>query len=146
MRILERFVETPLAGTIGWSLLHSLWEGAFIAIVLAALLSVIRSPRAPDRRAWQRRSRSPGSERIGGDREYLPNNLLTLILIINTCRTTKYSHRPIGRLWSFSFSRGGQNHNGDYNCIPSAKACNRRNQATKPIVPRNASFKIHFEP
>jgi GWxTD domain-containing protein len=46
MRILERFVETPLAGTIGWSLLHSLWEGAIIATVLAVLLCLIRSPRA----------------------------------------------------------------------------------------------------
>ncbi len=31
MRFLEQFVEAPLAGTLGWALLHSLWEGAFIS-------------------------------------------------------------------------------------------------------------------
>jgi TonB family protein len=46
MRILEHFVGTPSAGTIGWALLHSLWEGAMIAALLAAALMVFRSPRA----------------------------------------------------------------------------------------------------
>jgi GWxTD domain-containing protein len=46
MRILEKFVETPLAGMIGWTLLHSLWEGAVIAAVLAVVLLAVRSPRA----------------------------------------------------------------------------------------------------
>lgn len=45
MRFLEQFVKAPLAGTIGWALLHSLWEGAIISAVLAAVLLVFRSPR-----------------------------------------------------------------------------------------------------
>ena len=44
MRFLENFVETPMAGAIGWTLLHSLWEGAIVSAVLAVLLAV-RSPR-----------------------------------------------------------------------------------------------------
>ena len=46
MRLLEAWVETPLAGAVGWTLLHSLWEGAAISAALAALLWAIRSPRA----------------------------------------------------------------------------------------------------
>jgi GWxTD domain-containing protein len=45
MRFLEQFVEAPLAGTLGWALLHSLWEGAIISAVLAGVLLVFRSPR-----------------------------------------------------------------------------------------------------
>ncbi|HKV49417.1 MAG TPA: GWxTD domain-containing protein [Candidatus Acidoferrales bacterium] len=45
MRILESFVESPLAGAIGWTLLHSLWEGAFISVILAAVLLATRSAR-----------------------------------------------------------------------------------------------------
>lgn len=45
MRWIESFVETPLAGAIGWTLLYSLWEGAIIAAVLGAVLFAIRSPR-----------------------------------------------------------------------------------------------------
>ena len=46
MRLLETLVETPLAGAIGWTLLHSLWQGAIIAAALAAVLAAVRSPRA----------------------------------------------------------------------------------------------------
>jgi GWxTD domain-containing protein len=45
MKFLEHFVETPLAQMIGWTLLHSLWEGALISVVLAAVLIAVRSPR-----------------------------------------------------------------------------------------------------
>lgn len=45
MRFLESFVETPLAGAIGWTLLHSLWEGAIVSALLAAALLTVRSPR-----------------------------------------------------------------------------------------------------
>ena len=45
MRFIEVWVESPLAGAIGWTLVHSLWEGAIIAAVLAAGLVVMRSAR-----------------------------------------------------------------------------------------------------
>ena len=45
MRFLENFVSTPAAGAIGWTLLHSLWEGAIVSAVLAAVLLAVRSPR-----------------------------------------------------------------------------------------------------
>jgi hypothetical protein len=46
MRLLETWVATPLAGAVGWTLLHSLWEGAIISAALAAALVAMRSPRA----------------------------------------------------------------------------------------------------
>src|SRR5258708_5643121 len=46
MRLLQPWVETALAGAVGWTLLHSLWEGAIIAAALAAALLAMRSPRA----------------------------------------------------------------------------------------------------
>jgi hypothetical protein len=46
MRLLETWVATPLAGAAGWTLLHSLWEGAIISAALAAALLAMRSPRA----------------------------------------------------------------------------------------------------
>ncbi len=46
MRLFEMWVESPGAGAIGWALMHSLWEGAIIAAVLAAALVVLRSARA----------------------------------------------------------------------------------------------------
>jgi GWxTD domain-containing protein len=46
MRLLETWVATPLAGALGWTLLHSLWEGAIISAALAAALLAMRSPRA----------------------------------------------------------------------------------------------------
>ena len=45
MRLLESLVGTPLAGAVGWTLLHSLWEGAILAVALGALLMAMRSPR-----------------------------------------------------------------------------------------------------
>jgi GWxTD domain-containing protein len=46
MKPLESFIGSPLAGAIGWTILHSLWEGAAIAALLAASLIAVRSPRA----------------------------------------------------------------------------------------------------
>jgi GWxTD domain-containing protein len=45
MMPLEQFVSSPLAHAIGWTLLHSLWEGALLAALLGTLLLLIRSPR-----------------------------------------------------------------------------------------------------
>jgi GWxTD domain-containing protein len=46
MKILEHLVSTSWAEAIGWTLLHSLWEGTVIAILLAAAMFGVRSPRA----------------------------------------------------------------------------------------------------
>jgi hypothetical protein len=46
MSLLETWVMTPLAGAIGWTLLHSLWQGAMISAALGAVLVATRSPRA----------------------------------------------------------------------------------------------------
>jgi len=46
MNILETWVATPLAGAVGWTLLHSLWQGAIVSAALAAVLMATRSPRA----------------------------------------------------------------------------------------------------
>jgi GWxTD domain-containing protein len=46
MNLLQTLIGSPLAGTIGWTLVHSLWEGAVISTVLAAVLVALRSPRA----------------------------------------------------------------------------------------------------
>jgi len=43
--MVEHLVSTKIAGTMGWALLHSLWEGTVIAILLAAVLLCARSPR-----------------------------------------------------------------------------------------------------
>jgi TonB family protein len=45
MKPLENFIGSPLAGAIGWAVLHSLWEGAAIAALLAVVLVAVRSPR-----------------------------------------------------------------------------------------------------
>jgi GWxTD domain-containing protein len=50
MTAFERLVHTPLAKAVGWTLFHSLWEGAVAALILLAVLFVVRSPRA--RYAW----------------------------------------------------------------------------------------------
>jgi hypothetical protein len=50
MTVFEHLVHTALARAIGWTLFHSLWEGALAALVLLAVLFVVRSPRA--RYAW----------------------------------------------------------------------------------------------
>jgi GWxTD domain-containing protein len=44
--LVETWVQTPLAQAIGWTLFHSLWEGAVVALALAVALSAIRSSRA----------------------------------------------------------------------------------------------------
>jgi len=46
MTYFETWLESPLAAAIGWTLFHSLWEGALIALVLAATLALTRSARA----------------------------------------------------------------------------------------------------
>jgi GWxTD domain-containing protein len=46
MRLLESWVTTPLAQALGWTLLHSLWEGAMISAILGAALWATRSARA----------------------------------------------------------------------------------------------------
>src|ERR1700722_5990866 len=43
---LEIWLQTPLAGAVGWALFHSLWEGAIVALALGATLAMTRSPRA----------------------------------------------------------------------------------------------------
>jgi len=45
MTFLAAFVRSPLAGAVGWALLHSLWQGAVAAAALAAVLLATRSPR-----------------------------------------------------------------------------------------------------
>jgi GWxTD domain-containing protein len=45
MTFFAAWVHTPLATAAGWTLLHSLWEGAVIAAVLAATLAVVRPSR-----------------------------------------------------------------------------------------------------
>jgi len=45
MILVENLVHTPLAQALGWTLFHSLWEGAVAAILLALALSVVRSSR-----------------------------------------------------------------------------------------------------
>src|ERR1019366_3213381 len=46
MTPIEPWVQTPLAQAIGWTLVHSLWEGAVVALVLAVALGALRSSRA----------------------------------------------------------------------------------------------------
>ena len=46
MRLLEILVSTPLAEALGWTVVHSLWEGAIVAAMLAATLAALRSARA----------------------------------------------------------------------------------------------------
>ena len=46
MRLLELWVATPLARALGWTLIHSLWEGALISAALAIVLGLTRSARA----------------------------------------------------------------------------------------------------
>lgn len=46
MRLLESWVEMPIAGAVGWTLLHSLWEGAILSAVLAVILFMLGSARA----------------------------------------------------------------------------------------------------
>lgn len=43
---LENLVHTPLAKALGWTLFHSLWQGAAVAILLLCVLAIARSARA----------------------------------------------------------------------------------------------------
>ena len=45
MTLLETWVQTPAAKALGWTLVHSLWEGAILAVALASALSAIGSAR-----------------------------------------------------------------------------------------------------
>lgn len=45
MSVIGNLVRTPLASAIGWTLVHSLWEGAVIALALLAAFGFVRSPR-----------------------------------------------------------------------------------------------------
>ena len=44
--LLEKWVHTPSAVALGWTLVHSLWEGALVALALAGALCILRSGRA----------------------------------------------------------------------------------------------------
>jgi len=46
MTFIESWVGTPGAMAIGWTLVHFVWEGALLALVLAGALCIIRSSRA----------------------------------------------------------------------------------------------------
>jgi GWxTD domain-containing protein len=46
MNWLELWTQTSIAKALGWTLLHSLWEGAAVAALLAGALCLFRSPRA----------------------------------------------------------------------------------------------------
>ena len=45
MILLDSWTQAPAAKALGWTLVHFLWEGAAIALCLAAALSVVRSSR-----------------------------------------------------------------------------------------------------
>jgi GWxTD domain-containing protein len=45
MNMLQMWVNTPLSGALGWTLLHSLWQGAIVSAALGAVLFTTRSPR-----------------------------------------------------------------------------------------------------
>ncbi len=46
MSVLESWVQSPGAEALVWTLIHSLWEGAVVALVLAGALCVLRGSRA----------------------------------------------------------------------------------------------------
>ena len=46
VRSVERLLQSAAAATLGRTLLHSLWEGAVIALVLVVVLWMARSPRS----------------------------------------------------------------------------------------------------
>ncbi len=45
MMLLDPMVRAQISEALGWTLIHSLWEGIVIAAALAALLVTFRSPR-----------------------------------------------------------------------------------------------------
>jgi len=46
MTFIETWVRTPAAMALGWTLVHFVWEGVLIGLVLAGALCVIRPSRA----------------------------------------------------------------------------------------------------
>ena len=46
MKLLEMLIANPAAAAMGWTLLHSLWEGAIVAAVLGAVLLILRTARS----------------------------------------------------------------------------------------------------
>jgi hypothetical protein len=46
MNPIDAWMQTSIVRALGWTLFHSLWEGAIVALALAAALYVIHSPRA----------------------------------------------------------------------------------------------------
>ena len=46
MTWLELWTQTPVAKALGWTLVHSLWEGVLVALLFAGALTARRSPRA----------------------------------------------------------------------------------------------------
>ena len=46
MTLLQTWVATPAAHALGWTIFHSLWQGAIAALLLAAGLALVRSSRA----------------------------------------------------------------------------------------------------
>src|SRR5689334_19420160 len=45
MNVLTNWIHTPAAGALGWTIFHSLWEGAAIAAALWAALRCLKSSR-----------------------------------------------------------------------------------------------------
>jgi GWxTD domain-containing protein len=46
MKLLEMLISNPATAAIGWTLLHSLWEGAIVVAVLGAMLLTLRTARS----------------------------------------------------------------------------------------------------
>jgi GWxTD domain-containing protein len=46
MTFLNLWIDSPWAGAFGWTLVHTLWEGAAVALALALVLSAARTSRA----------------------------------------------------------------------------------------------------
>ena len=51
MSHLAAWIRTPLAQSLGWTLVHFIWEGAVLAAVLMGALRVLRASPAPRRYA-----------------------------------------------------------------------------------------------
>jgi GWxTD domain-containing protein len=45
MKLLDLITRTPVSEALGWTLFHSLWQGAAVAAAFAMLLALVRSPR-----------------------------------------------------------------------------------------------------
>ena len=46
MNAIQLWMQTPAAAVVGWTLIHFLWQGAAIALLLAAAMAVLRDSRA----------------------------------------------------------------------------------------------------